>query len=52
MNIYCPRNGRLGAINICEIQGDGNSHTIENSNIYTEEGFNDVYFNYKSTRQW
>lgn len=46
MEIYCPRNGRAGNRSTCWINGDGVEYDIENSNIYTGEGFRDVTFDY------
>ena len=51
MNIYCPRDGRgdntassslYGVDKICTIQTERSYYDIENSNIYTEEGFDDL----------
>ncbi len=42
MEIHCPQNGREGITNMCEIQGDSSSYELQSSNIYAQEGFNDL----------
>ena len=44
MEIYCPRNGHRGATDICQIDSSDNQNEwkLESTNIYTEEGWNDL----------
>ena len=44
MLIHCPQNGPGGTPNTCQIEGDSTNYEIEDSLIYTEEGFNDLSF--------
>ena len=42
MKVFCPRNGRGNNANICEFEG-GSNQVVEDVDIYTEEGFRDLY---------